>query len=61
MRVEKESKRAMDTHSLTSGDLEDLSGEADGALDTKLLVLSTVDQVRGDWKGVKNNTCIIMV
>ena len=37
-----------DTHSLTSGDLEDLSGQTDGALDTELLVLGTVDQVIGD-------------
>ena len=35
-------------HSLAGGDLENLGGEADGALDTELLVLSTVDQVRGD-------------
>lgn len=38
------------THSLTGGDLEDLGGKADGALDTELLVLGTVDQVIGDFQ-----------
>ena len=36
------------THSLTGGDLEDLGGETNRALDTELLVLSTVDQVARD-------------
>ena len=36
------------TYSLAGGDLEDLGGKADGALDTELLVLGTVDQVSGD-------------
>ena len=36
------------THSLTGGDLQNLGGEADGALDAELLVLSTVDQVLRD-------------
>ena len=36
------------TYSLTGGDLEDLGGEADGALDTELLVLGAVDQIRRD-------------
>lgn len=44
-----ESQRSKtDTHSLTGGDLEDLGGKADGALDTELLVLGAVDQVRRD-------------
>lgn len=38
----------MTTYSLTGGDLKDLGRKADGALDTELLVLSTVDQVRRD-------------
>ena len=38
-----------DTYSLTGGDLEDLGGETDGALDTELLVLGTVDQVVRDY------------
>lgn len=33
------------TGSLTGGDLENLGGETDGALDAKLLLLSTVDEV----------------
>ena len=37
------------THRLAGGDLEDLRGEADGALDAELLVLRTVDEVRRDW------------
>ena len=37
------------TYSLTGGDLEDLGGETDGALDAELLVLGTVDQVVGDY------------
>ena len=41
------------THSLTGGDLEDLGGEADGALDTELLVLCPVDQVRRDYEAHK--------
>ena len=36
------------THRLAGGDLEDLGGEPDGALDAELLVLRTVDEVRGD-------------
>ena len=36
------------THSLTGGDLEDLGGETDGALNTELLVLGTVDEVSRD-------------
>ena len=36
------------THRLAGGDLEDLGGEADGALDTELLVLRPVDQVSRD-------------
>ena len=36
------------THSLTGGDLEDLGWETNGALDTELLILGTVDQIRGD-------------
>ena len=36
------------TNSLTGGDLEDLGGETDRALDAQLLVLGTVDQVSGD-------------
>ena len=37
-----------DTHRLAGGDLEDLSGETDGALDAKLLVLRAVDEIRRD-------------
>ena len=37
-----------DTHRLAGGDLEDLGGEADRALDTELLVLGAVDQIRRD-------------
>ena len=36
------------THSLTGGDLEDLGGETDGALDAELLVLGTSNQVGRD-------------
>lgn len=36
------------TYSLTGGDLEDLGGETDRALDTELLVLGTVDEVSRD-------------
>jgi hypothetical protein len=36
------------TYSLTGGDLKDLGGETNGALDAELLVLGTVDQVSGD-------------
>ena len=36
------------TNSLTGGDLEDLGGETNGALDAELLVLRTVDEVRRD-------------
>ena len=36
-------------HSLAGGDLEDLGGKADGALDTELLVLRPVDQVSRDY------------
>ena len=38
------------TYSLTGGDLEDLGRETDGALDTELLVLGTVDQVVRDYR-----------
>ena len=37
------------TNSLTGGDLEHLGGETDRASNTKLLVLSTVDQVVADY------------
>lgn len=33
---------------LTGGDLEDLGGETDGALDAELLVLGTVDELLAD-------------
>ena len=33
---------------LTGGDLKDLGGETDGALDAKLLVLGTVDELLAD-------------
>lgn len=36
------------TGGLTGGDLEDLGGETDGALDDELLVLGTVDKVSAD-------------
>ena len=36
------------TNSLTGGDLQHLGGQADGSLDTELLVLGTVDQVLRD-------------
>ena len=36
------------TYSLAGGDLEDLGGETDGALNTELLVLGTVDEVSRD-------------
>ena len=38
----------MYTNSLAGGDLEDLGGETDGALDAKLLVLRAVDEIRRD-------------
>ena len=38
-----------DAHSLAGGDLEDLGGETNGALDAELLVLGPVDEVRRDW------------
>ena len=37
-----------DTHRLAGGDLEDLGGETDGALDAELLVLGTVDELLAD-------------
>ena len=37
-----------DTYRLAGGDLEDLSGETDGALDAQRLVLRAVDQVGAD-------------
>jgi hypothetical protein len=37
------------TYSLTGGDLEDLGRETNGALNTELLILGTVDQVRRDY------------
>jgi hypothetical protein len=37
-----------ETYSFTGGDPEDLGWKADGALDTELLVLGTVDEVSGD-------------
>jgi len=40
--------RTLTARSLTGGDLEDLGGETNGALDTELLVLSTVDQVTAE-------------
>ena len=36
------------TYSLAGGDLKDLGGKTDRALDTELLVLRAVDQVRRD-------------
>jgi hypothetical protein len=36
------------TWGLTGGDLKDLGGETDGALDTEVLVLGTVDEVSAD-------------
>jgi len=33
---------------LTGGDAEDLGGETDGSLDTEVLILGTLDQVRAD-------------
>ena len=48
-------KEMRGTYSLTGGDLEDLGGEADGALDAELLVLSTVDQVLRDYSPSQNN------
>ena len=42
------------THSLTGGDLENLGGESDGALDSQLLVLGTVDQVLRNCTGKGN-------
>lgn len=38
-------------HSLTGGDLQDLGGETDGPLDTKLLVLGSVDEIGRDCVG----------
>lgn len=35
---------------LAGGDLEDLGGHADGALDAELLVFGTVDEVGADWR-----------
>ena len=37
-----------DTYSLTGGDLEDLGGETDGALDAEILVLGAGDEVTAD-------------
>ena len=37
------------TNSLTGGDLEHLGGETDRTSNTKLLVLSTVDQIVADY------------
>ena len=48
MSSEKDSLAKAVTYSLAGGDLEDLGGEADGALDAELLVLRPVDQVRRD-------------
>ena len=46
----------MSAYSLAGSDLKDLRGKADGALDTQLLVLGTVDQVIGDCLGGKMRT-----
>ena len=43
-------RRRNGTHRLAGRDLKDLGGEADGALDTELLVLGTVDEVRRDYR-----------
>lgn len=37
------------SYSLAGGDLENLGREADGTLDTELLVLGTVNKVGGDY------------
>lgn len=37
-------------YSLTSGNLEDLSREANRAFDTELFVLCPIDQVIGNYK-----------
>jgi hypothetical protein len=39
---------ASGTHGLTSGDLQDLGRETNGALDMELLVLGPVDEIAGD-------------
>jgi len=46
--------RTLTARSLTGGDLEDLGGQADGALDAELLVFSPVDQVRRELLQVLN-------
>lgn len=48
MRKRTATTEVLSTHSLTGGDLEDLGGKADRALDTELLVLSPVDEVATD-------------
>ena len=40
----------MSTYSFTSGNLENLGGETDGAFDTELLVLRPVDEVGRDYR-----------
>lgn len=42
------------TRSLTGSDLQDLGGKADGALDTEVLVLGTVDEVTREFLEVRN-------
>jgi hypothetical protein len=37
------------TYSLTSGDLQDLGGETDGAFYAKLLVLGSVNEIGRDF------------
>jgi len=40
---------ALTTRSLTGGDLQNLGGESDGALDSQLLVLGTVDEIVAEF------------
>lgn len=37
-----------DTHRFTGGNLQDLCGEPDGSLDTKVLVLCPIDKIGRD-------------
>jgi hypothetical protein len=43
------------THSFTGGDLQNLCGETDRSLDTKLLVLGAVDQIAGDYNAINDS------
>ena len=44
------------THSLTSGDLQNLCGETNRSLDTQLLVLGAINQIAGDYHAINSDS-----